>query len=133
MVDTFNASRPVLLTYLGLSESEILYSPPFISGRPPDDAAHLRLDIGSDRSALARRGWHLVDDGFLLRRAGHSGNAGLGVFDHRALDRPRFILLARCKTLRGRDILEGKETTPRRFFFMAGQMGHFTGPIHHRP
>ena len=130
MVDTFNASRPVLLTYLGLSEWEIaLFSTIYIW-----------------TSALTQPFFGWVSDRTGPRWLGAGGVLWMTVFYSAALLIPGKVGLA-CliiaalgssafhpvgtvqATLRGRDLLKGRETTSASFFFMAGQIGHFIGPI----
>jgi FSR family fosmidomycin resistance protein-like MFS transporter len=130
MVDTFNASRPVLLTYLGLSESEIaLFSTIYIWA-----SAMTQPIFGwiSDRTGPR---W-LGAGGILWMTFFYSaaliiqGNAGLACLIIAALGSSAFHPVGAVQaTLRGRDLLKGKETTSASLFFMAGQLGHFTGPI----
>ena len=130
MVDTFNASRPVLLTYLGLSEWEIaLFSTIYIW-----TSALTQPFFGwvSDRTGprwLAAGGvlWMTVfySDALFI-----PGNVGLGCLIVAALGSSAFHPVGAVQaTLRGRDLLKGRETTATSLFFMAGQLGHFIGPI----
>ena len=130
MVDTFNASRPVLLTYLGLSESQIaFFSTIYIWA-----SALTQPFFGwiSDRTGPR---W-LGAGGILWMTVFYStallipGNVGLACLIIAALGSSAFHPVGAVQaTLRGRDLLKGKETTSASLFFMAGQMGHFTGPI----
>jgi len=130
VVDTFNASRPVLLTYLGLSESQIaLFSTIYIW-----TSALTQPFFGwiSDRSGprwLAAGGvlWMTV---FYSAALLIPGNAGLACLIIAALGSSAFHPVGAVQaTLRGRDLLKGRETTSTSIFFTAGQLGHFTGPI----
>jgi FSR family fosmidomycin resistance protein-like MFS transporter len=130
MVDTFNASRPVLLTYLGLSESEIaLFSTIYIW-----TSAMTQPIFGwiSDRTGPRWLGaggvlWMAV---FYSAALLIPGNAGLACLIIAALGSSAFHPVGAVQaTLRGRDLLKGRETTSASLFFMAGQLGHFTGPI----
>lgn len=130
MVDVFNASRPVLLTSLGLSDWEIaLFSTIYIWA-----------------SALTQPLFGWLSDRMGPRWLAAGGVLWMGVFYAAALLLPTSIGLV-CliiaafgssafhpvgtvqATLRGRDLLKGRETTATAIFFMAGQLGHFTGPI----
>ena len=130
MVDTFNASRPVLLTYLGLSESQIaLFSTIYIWA-----SALTQPIFGwiSDRTGprwLAAGGvlWMTV---FYSAALIFPGTTGLACLITAALGSSAFHPVGAVQaTLRGRDLLEGRETTAASLFFMAGQLGHFIGPI----
>ncbi len=130
IVDTFNASRPVLLTYLGLSESQIaLFSTIYIWA-----SALTQPIFGwiSDRSGPR---W-LAAGGILWMTVFYSaallipGNAGLACLIIAALGSSAFHPVGAVQaTLRGRDLLKGRETTSTSIFFTAGQLGHFIGPI----
>lgn len=130
MVDTFNASRPVLLTYLGLSESQIaLFSTIYIWA-----SALTQPIFGwiSDRTGprwLAAGGvlWMTVFYSLALTL---SGNLGLGCLIVAALGSSAFHPVGAVQAaLRGREFMKGRETTSTSLFFTAGQMGHFIGPI----
>ena len=130
VVDTFNASRPVLLTYLGLSESQIaLFSTIYIW-----TSALTQPFFGwiSDRTGprwLAAGGvlWMTV---FYSAALIFPGNVGLACLIIAALGSSAFHPVGAVQaTLRGRDLLKGRETTSTSLFFTAGQLGHFTGPI----
>lgn len=130
IVDTFNASRPVLLTYLGLSESHIaLFSTIYIW-----TSALTQPFFGwiSDRTGPR---W-LAAGGILWMTVFYSaalllpGNAGLACLIIAALGSSAFHPVGAVQaTLRGRDLLKGRETTSTSIFFTAGQLGHFIGPI----
>ncbi|MFN8380718.1 MAG: MFS transporter [Anaerolineales bacterium] len=130
MVDTFNASRPVLLTYLGLSEWEIaLFSTIYIWA-----SALTQPFFGwiSDRTGPR---W-LAGGGVLWMTIFYSaallipGKLGLGCLILAALGSSAFHPVGAVQaTLRGRELLKGRETTSASLFFMAGQLGHFMGPI----
>jgi len=130
MVDTFNASRPVLLTYLGLSESQIaLFSTIYIWA-----SALTQPIFGwiSDRTGprwLAAGGvlWMTVFYSLALTLP---GNLGLGCLIVAALGSSAFHPVGAVQAaLRGREFMKGRETTSTSLFFTAGQMGHFIGPI----
>lgn len=130
MVDVFNASRPVLLTYLGLTESQIaLFSTIYIW-----TSALTQPIFGwiSDRTGprwLAAGGllWMTVFYSLALLFPGRTGLACLIIA---ALGSSSFHPVGTVlATLRGKSILKGRETTAASLFFMAGQMGHFIGPI----
>jgi MFS transporter, FSR family, fosmidomycin resistance protein len=130
MVDVFNASRPVLLTYFGLSESQIaLFSAIYIWA-----SALTQPFFGwvSDRMGprwLAAGGvlWMAV---FYAAALFFPGALGLGCLIIAALGSSAFHPVGTVQaTLRGHDLLKGRETTATALFFMAGQLGHFIGPI----
>lgn len=130
MVDTFNASRPVLLTYLGLSESQIaLFSTIYIWA-----SALTQPIFGwiSDRTGprwLAAGGvlWMTVFYSLALTLP---GNLGLGCLIVAALGSSAFHPVGAVQAaLRGREFMQGRETTSTSLFFTAGQLGHFAGPI----
>lgn len=130
MVDTLNASRPVLLTYLGLSESQIaLFSAIYIW-----TSALTQPVFGWISDRMGPR-W-LAAGGVLWMTIFYSaallipGNVGLGCLIIAALGSSAFHPVGAVQaTLRGRDLLKGRETTATALFFMAGQLGHFIGPI----
>ena len=130
MVDVFNASRPVLLTYLGLTESQIaLFSTIYIWA-----SALTQPIFGwiSDRTGprwLAAGGvlWMTV---FYSLALTFPGNPGLICLIIAALGSSAFHPVGAVQAaLRGRDLMKGRETTSTSLFFTAGQMGHFIGPI----
>lgn len=130
MVDVFNASRPVLLTYLGLTESQIaLFSTIYIW------ASALTQPIFGWISDRAGPRW-LAAGGVLWMTVFYSlalalpGNLGLGCLIVAALGSSAFHPVGAVQAaLRGRDLMKGRETTSTSLFFTAGQMGHFIGPI----
>jgi FSR family fosmidomycin resistance protein-like MFS transporter len=130
MVDVFNASRPVLLTYLGLNEYEIaFFSTIYIWA-----SALTQPFFGWASDRLGPR-W-LAAGGVLWMTIFYSGalllpgNAGLGCLIIAALGSSAFHPVGAVQaTLRGREVLKGRDTTAAAFFFMAGQFGHFLGPI----
>ncbi len=130
IVDVFNASRPVLLTYLGLNKWEIaLFSTIYIW---VSALTQPFFGWASDRMGprwLAAGGvlWMVV---FYSAALIFPGAAGLGCLIIAALGSSAFHPVGTVQaTLRGRDLLKGRETTAASFFFMAGQFGHFIGPI----
>ena len=130
MVDTFNASRPVLLTYFGLSEYEIaFFSTIYIWA-----SALTQPFFGWVSDRLGPR-W-LAAGGVLWMTVFYSsallfpGNLGLGCLIFAALGSSAFHPVGAVQaTLRGREVLKGRDTTAAAFFFMSGQFGHFLGPI----
>lgn len=130
MVDTFNASRPVLLTYLGLSEYEIaFFSTIYIWA-----SALTQPFFGWVSDRVGPR-W-LAGGGVLWMTVFYSlalflpGKGGLVCLIFAALGSSAFHPVGAVQaTLRGRDLLKGRDTTAAAFFFMAGQFGHFLGPI----
>ena len=130
MVDTFNASRPVLLTYLGLSETEIaLFSTIYIWASALTQPLFGWISDRTGPRWLAAGGvlWMTVFYSLALTLP---GNVGLGCLILAALGSSSFHPVGAVQaTLRGREFLKGKETTSTSLFFTAGQMGHFIGPI----
>ncbi|MDP2775999.1 MAG: MFS transporter [Anaerolineales bacterium] len=130
MVDTFNASRPVLLTYLGLSESQIaLFSTIYIwtSALTQPFFGWISDRVGPRWLATGGVLWMTV---FYSAALTVPGNAGLAYLIIAALGSSAFHPTGVVQaTLRGRDLLKGRETTAASLFFMAGQLGHFIGPI----
>ncbi len=130
MVDTFNASRPVLLTYLGLDESEIaLFSSIYIwtSALTQPVFGYISDRIGPRWLAAGGVLWMTV---FYSAALLLPNKTGLACLIFAALGSSSFHPVGAVQaTLRGRELLKGKETTSTAFFFMAGQFGHFIGPI----
>lgn len=130
IVDVFNASRPVLLTYLALSETQIAW----ISTIYIWTSALTQPFFGwvSDRAGprwLAAGGvlWMTV---FYTGAIFIPGAAGLLCLIVAALGSSSFHPVGTVQaTLQGRDRMAGRETTATSLFFMAGQMGHFIGPM----
>jgi FSR family fosmidomycin resistance protein-like MFS transporter len=130
MVDTFNSSRPVLLTFFGLSETQI--------------AVFTTIYIWASALTQPLFGW--ISDRIGPRWLAAGGVLWMTVFYSATLFLPREIGLV-ClviaalgssafhpvgtvqATLQGRSHLKGRETTATSLFFTAGQMGHFVGPI----
>ncbi len=130
MVDAFNSARPVLLTYLGLTETQIA----FITTIYIWTASLTQPLFGwmSDRVGprwLAAGGvlWMTI---FFTGAIYVTGTGGLVCLILAALGSSSFHPVATAQaTLQGRNLLRGRETTAAALFFMAGQMGHFLGPI----
>lgn len=130
MVDTFNSSRPVLLTYLGLTESRIaLISTIYIW------ASALTQPFFGWISDRAGPRW-LAAGGVLWMTLFYSAALllpapwGLAALILAALGSSAYHPVGTVQaTLQGRDRLKGRETTAASLFFMAGQTGHFIGPI----
>lgn len=130
IVDVLNASRPVLLTYLGLTETQIaLISTIYIWA-----SALTQPLFGwfSDRVGprwLAAGGvlWMTV---FFSGAIFLPGPGGLICLIIAALGSSSFHPVGTVQaTLQGRDRMAGRETTAASLFFMAGQLGHFIGPV----
>lgn len=130
MVDTFNSSRPVLLTYLGLSETEIaLISTIYIW------ASALSQPLFGWVSDRVGPRW-LAAGGVLWMTVFYSlalflpGDVGLICLIVAALGSAAFHPVGTVQaTLQGRDHLNGREATAASLFFMSGQVGHFIGPV----
>ena len=130
IVDVFNSSRPVLLTYLGLTETEIaLVSTIYIW------ASALAQPFFGWLSDRVGPRW-LAAGGVLWMTAFFSaailipGAGGLVCLIIAALGSSSFHPVGTVQaTLQGRNHLAGRETTAASFFFTAGQLGHFVGPI----
>ena len=130
MVDTFNSSRPVLLTYLGLSETEIaIISTIYIwaSALSQPFFGWLSDRIGPRWLASGGVLWMTVFYSLALFLPGSTGLICLIVA---ALGSAAFHPVGTVQaTLQGRDILKGREATAASLFFMSGQIGHFIGPV----
>ena len=130
IVDVFNGSRPVLLTYLGLTETEIaLVSTVYIWA-----SALTQPFFGWISDRVGPR-W-LAAGGVLWMTAFFSaavfipGTGGLLCLIIAALGSSSFHPVGAVQaTLQGRNHLAGRETTAASLFFTAGQLGHFVGPI----
>jgi MFS family permease len=130
MVDVFNASRPVLLTYLGLTETQIaLYSAIYIwvSALTQPLFGWISDRVGPRWLAAGGVLWMTV---FFAGAALVPGTGGLICLMIAALGSSSFHPVGTVQaTLQGRHRLQGRETTAASLFFMAGQLGHFLGPI----
>jgi len=130
MVDIFNSARPVLLTYLGLSESKIaLYSTIYIwvSALTQPFFGWLSDRVGPRWLAAGGVLWMTI---FFSGAVYFPGTTGLICLMIAALGSSSFHPVGTTQaTLQGRNSLAGRETTAASLFFMAGQMGHFLGPI----
>lgn len=130
IVDVLNSSRPVLLAYLGLTETQIAW----ISTIYIWASALTQPFFGwiSDRVGprwLAAGGvlWMTV---FFTGAVFIPGAAGLLSLIIAALGSSSFHPVGTVQaTLQGRNHLAGRETTATSIFFTAGQLGHFLGPI----
>ncbi len=130
MVDVFNSARPILLTYLGLSETNIAV----ISTIYIWTSASMQPFFGwlSDRVGprwLAAGGllWMTL---FFTGAVYVKGTGGLACLIIAALGSSAFHPVGTVQaTLQGRSHLAGRETTAAGLFFTAGQLGHFLGPI----
>ena len=130
MVDIFNSSRPVLLTYLGLSETQIAWiSTIYIwaSALTQPFFGWLSDRVGPRWLAAGGLLWMTV---FFSGAVYFPGAAGLICLIIAALGSSSFHPVGTVQaTLQGRNHLAGRETTAASLFFTAGQMGHFIGPI----
>ena len=130
MVDVFNSSRPVLLTYLGLSETQIaLISTIYIwvSALTQPLFGWFSDRVGPRWLAAGGVLWMTV---FFSGAVYISGTGGLICLIVAGLGSSSFHPVGTTQaTLQGRNRLAGRETTAASLFFMAGQMGHFIGPV----
>jgi MFS family permease len=130
MVDVFNSSRPVLLTYLGLTETQIaLISTIYIwaSALTQPFFGWISDRVGPRWLAAGGVLWMTV---FYSGAVLIPGAAGLLCLIIAALGSSSFHPVGTVQaTLQGRDRLAGRKTTAASLFFMAGQLGHFVGPI----
>ena len=130
IVDVFNASRPVLLTYLGLSETQIaLYSAIYVwvSALTQPFFGWLSDRIGPRWLAAGGVLWMAI---FYAGAVYIPGKWGLVSLIVAALGSSSFHPVGAVQaTLQGRNRLAGRETTAASLFFMAGQLGHFIGPV----
>lgn len=130
MVDVFNSARPVLLTYLGLGETQIaVISTIYIwaSALTQPFFGWLSDRIGPRWLASGGVLWMTV---FFTGAVYVPGAGGLICLIFAALGSSSFHPVATAQaTLQGRIHLEGRDTTSTSLFFMAGQLGHFLGPV----
>ena len=130
MVDIFNSSRPVLLTYLGLSETQIAWiSTIYIwaSALTQPFFGWLSDRVGPRWLAAGGVLWMTV---FFSGAVYFPGAGGLICLIIAALGSSSFHPVGTAQaTLQGRNHLAGRETTAASLFFTAGQLGHFIGPI----
>lgn len=130
MVDVFNSSRPVLLTYLGLSETQIaLVSTIYIWASALSQPLFGWVSDRLGPRWLAAGGvlWMAVFYVFALFLPGGVGLICLVVA---ALGSAAYHPVGTVQaTLQGRTHLKGREATAASLFFMAGQTGHFLGPV----
>jgi MFS family permease len=130
MVDVFNSSRPVLLTYLGLSETQIaLISTIYIwaSALTQPFFGWISDRVGPRWLAAGGVLWMTI---FFSGAVYFPGTGGLICLIIAALGSSSFHPVGTTQaTLQGRDRLAGRETTAAALFFMAGQIGHFIGPV----
>jgi MFS family permease len=130
IVDVFNSSRPVLLTYLGLSETQIaLISTIYIwaSALTQPFFGWISDRVGPRWLAAGGVLWMTV---FFSGAIFVPGAGGLVCLIIAALGSSSFHPVGTVQaTLQGRHHLAGRETTATSLFFTAGQLGHFMGPI----
>ena len=130
MVDVFNSARPVLLTYIGLTETQIAWISTIYIW-----ASALTQPLFGWLSDRVGPRW-LAAGGVLWMTIFFSGAVyipGAGVLICliiAAIGSSSFHPVGTVQaTIQGRSHLAGRETTATSLFFMAGQMGHFIGPI----
>ena len=130
IVDVLNSSRPVLLTYLGLTETQIaLISTIYIwaSALTQPFFGWISDRVGPRWLAAGGVLWMTV---FFSGAVFITGSGGLVCLIIAALGSSSFHPVGTVQaTLQGRNHLAGRETTAASLFFMAGQLGHFVGPI----
>ena len=130
IVDVFNSSRPVLLTYLGLTEIQIaLISTIYIwvSALTQPFFGWISDRVGPRWLAAGGVLWMTV---FFSGAILIPGTGGLLCLIIAALGSSSFHPVGTVQaTLQGRSHLAGRETTATSLFFTAGQLGHFIGPI----
>ena len=130
IVDVFNSSRPVLLTYLGLTETQIaLISTIYIwaSALTQPFFGWISDRVGPRWLAAGGVLWMTV---FFSGAIFIPGAGGLLCLIIAALGSSSFHPVGTVQaTLQGRNHLAGRETTATSLFFTAGQLGHFVGPI----
>jgi FSR family fosmidomycin resistance protein-like MFS transporter len=130
IVDIFNSSRPVLLTYLGLSETQIaLISTIYIwaSALTQPFFGWISDRLGPRWLAAGGVLWMTI---FFSGAVVIPGAGGLICLIIAALGSSSFHPVGTVQaTLQGRQHLAGRETMATSLFFMAGQLGHFVGPI----
>ena len=130
MVDVFNSARPVLLTYVGLTETQIaVISTIYIWASALTQPFFGWLSDRMGPRWLAAGGvlWMTV---FFSGAIFFPGTGGLICLIIAALGSSSFHPVGTAQaTLQGRNHLAGRETTAASLFFMAGQLGHFLGPI----
>jgi FSR family fosmidomycin resistance protein-like MFS transporter len=129
-VDVLNSSRPVLLTYLGLTETQIaLISTIYIwaSALTQPFFGWLSDRVGPRWLAAGGVLWMTL---FFSGAVFIPGTAGLICLIIAALGSSAFHPVGTVQaTLQGRSHMAGRETTATSLFFTAGQLGHFAGPI----
>ena len=130
MVDVFNSARPVLLTYLGLGETQIaVISTIYIwaSALTQPFFGWMSDRVGPRWLAAGGVLWMTI---FFSGAVYVTGTGGLICLIIAALGSSAFHPVATVQaTLQGRSHLAGRETTAAGLFFTAGQIGHFIGPI----
>ena len=130
VVDVFNSARPVLLTYLGLTETQIaVISTIYIwaSALTQPFFGWISDRVGPRWLAAGGVLWMTI---FFTGAVFVPGTGGLLCLIVAALGSSSFHPVGTAQsTLQGRSHLAGRETTAASLFFMAGQLGHFIGPI----
>lgn len=130
MIDVFNSARPVLLTYLGLSETHIaIISTIYIwaSALTQPFFGWMSDRVGPRWLAAGGVLWMTI---FFTGAIYVPGTGGLICLIIAALGSSSFHPVGTAQaTLQGRVLLKGRETTAAGLFFTAGQIGHFLGPI----
>jgi FSR family fosmidomycin resistance protein-like MFS transporter len=130
MVDVFNSSRPVLLTYLGFTETQIgLITAIYIwaSALTQPFFGWISDRVGPRWLAAGGVLWMAI---FYSGAVFVPGAGGVICLIIAALGSSSFHPVGAVQAaLRGRTHMAGRETTSTSLFFTAGQMGHFVGPI----
>ncbi|HSK88418.1 MAG TPA: MFS transporter [Anaerolineales bacterium] len=130
MVDVFNSSRPVLLTYLGFTETQIgLITAIYIwtSALTQPFFGWISDHVGPRWLAAGGVLWMAI---FYSGAVFVPGAGGVICLIIAALGSSSFHPVGAVQAaLRGRTHMAGRETTSTSLFFTAGQMGHFVGPI----
>ncbi len=130
IVDVLNSSRPVLLTYLGLTETQIavistIYI--WVSALTQPFFGWISDRIGPRWLAAGGVLWMTV---FFSGAIFIPGAGGLLCLIVAALGSSSFHPVGTVQaTLQGRNHMAERETTATSLFFTAGQLGHFIGPI----
>jgi FSR family fosmidomycin resistance protein-like MFS transporter len=130
IVDVLNSSRPVLLTYLGLTETQIavistIYI--WVSALTQPFFGWISDRIGPRWLATGGVLWMTV---FFSGAIFIPGAGGLLCLIVAALGSSSFHPVGTVQaTLQGRNHMAERETTATSLFFTAGQLGHFIGPI----
>lgn len=130
MVDAFNSSRPILLTYLGLSETNIaIVSTIFIwaSALAQPFFGWISDRVGPRWLIAGGVLWMTI---FFTGAVYVPGAGGLICLIIAAFGSASFHPVGATQAaIQGRILLKGRETTSTSLFFMVGQFGYLMGPI----